>query len=462
MQGRFFRNIVSLREQSCNTPALPFSEVLTDERIGQALRDLNCTWRNRLWTPCVTLWTFLWQVLGKDHSCRDAVARLLAFRAARGLPPCSSRTGHYCEARQRLPQELLSHLLRSTGRELSAQAPQAWRVAGRPVKLIDGSTVSMPDTPENAAQFGKPSNQKKKAQLFPVARLVAVLCLQTGAALELALGPYRGKGTGELSLFRSLPKDTFAPGDILLGDRLYCTWCDLARLLQQGVDAVVRLHAQRTADFRRGRRLGKEDHLVRWRKPARCPEWLSPAEFAALPDELELRELRVRVAVPGFRAKSLVVVTTLLDAETFSRATLESLYRQRWHAELDLRSIKTALGMDVLRCQTPDMVRKEVWMHLLAYNLLRSVMCAAAQEHDVGVRQLSFTGTQQLLGAFQQLLLTASAAAASGLLDTLLSAVAEHRVGHRPNRVEPRKRKRQAKPYPPLKQPRRAERKLLL
>jgi hypothetical protein len=283
--------------------------------------------------------------------------------------------------------------------------------------------------------------------------LVVVLCLATGVVLEAAIGAYRGKQASELALFRSLFQ-SFVAGDIVLGDRLFCTYCDIAELQAKGVDVVVRLHASRRADFRRGRRLGRDDHVVVWRKPAKAPQHLSAEAFAALPEELHLREVRVRVAIPGFRVKVLVVVTTLTAPAAFSKEDIAALYRQRWHAELDLRSIKAVMQMDVLRCRTPAMVRKEIWAHCLAYNLLRSLMCAAADEHGLTVREISFKGTLQLLTAFYHAIVTSAGVELQSLCTTLLKAIPQHRVGHRPNRYEPRKRKRPAKPYPPLKRPR--------
>lgn len=460
LQGRFFRRVVELKNQWDTQPQLPFSEFLTEDRIRTVLRELGIVYRDRLYTPCVTLWLFLWQVLSADPSCRNAVARFVAFRAMRGLPPCSSATGAFCTARQRLPEELLARLTRHIGQELRQQAPATWALHGRPISIVDGSTVSMPDTAENTAAFGKPANQRGHSG-FPVARIVVLLCLTTGAALELVIGPYRGKRTGELSLFRQL-QHAWQPGEILLGDRLFCTYCDLARLVARGVDVVVRLHSHRSADFRRGRRLGQDDHLVVWRKPDHRPEWLGSAEFAALPDELTVREIRVRVAIPGFRVRSLVVVTTLLDHQQYSAAEIARLFRQRWHAELDLRSIKSVLQMDVLRCLTPEMVRKELWLHLLAYNLVRSVMCAAAEDQGVCSREISFKGALQFTNGFSWYLTLSAGETLLAQCNQLLLAVGQHRVGNRPDRYEPRKRKRAGKPYPKLKLPRAQERKLCL
>lgn len=419
---------------------------------------MKLPFRDRIYSPWVTLWMFLSQVLHPDPSCRATVARLLAFRTAQGQKPCSADTSSYCQARQRLPETLIHRLVQDTGAEVQLQAPAAWHVHGRPVKVVDGSTVSMPDSQENTDAFGKPGNQRGLSG-FPVARIVVLLCLATGTVLEAAVGPYRGPGAGELTLFRSLHA-SLQTGDLLLGDRLFCSYFDLAALQRQGVDAVVRLHASRRADFRRGKRLGSDDHVVLWKKPKGSSPWLSAQARAEMPQELALREVRVQVKIPGYRDRTLVVVTTLTDPAQWSREDIAELYQQRWQAELNLRSIKDVMHMDELRCQSPDLVRKEIWMHLLAYNLLRSVMCAAAEEHDLRAREVSFKGAKQLVEAFYHLLVCTPAEHLEDLCTTLLKAAAQNRVGQRPGRYEPRKRKRAPKPYPPLKLSRDSERKL--
>lgn len=459
MPRYFFGRLGQWKTAFHAAPELPFSKFLSAEQIASRLKELGCTYRERLYTPHVTLWMFLSQVLSPDSSCRDTVARLLAYRKARGLPACSTDTGSYCEARLRLPKELIRGLARDTGRELSAQALDRWRWQGRRVKIADGTTCSMPDTPTNEQAFGKPRNQRGSSG-FPVVRLLVVLCLATGAVLDLALGPCRGKKTGELTLFRLLEK-AFEKGDIVLADRLFCTYCDIAQLQRRGVDSVFRLNARRTADFRRGQRLGKDDHIVVWHRPERCPDAFNPKEFSRLPRELKLREIRIRVDVPGCRVKTLVVTTTLLDHTQYTKSALEILYRQRWHGEVDLRSLKSTLQMDVLRCKTPEMVQKEIWMHLLANNLLRSAMSATAVRHDVAPRQLSLRGTQQMVNALCSLLTTCPEGL-DALCDSLFDAIAQHPVGNRPNRYEPRKRKRAAKPYPRLKHSRAEERRRCL
>ncbi|MGH7957846.1 MAG: IS4 family transposase [Opitutaceae bacterium] len=459
-QACFFGQLSQWKVKFHKAPELPFSQSLSAERIEAALERLGCKYRDRVYSPAVTLWMFLSQVLSSDPSCRDVVARNLAYRKARGLSSCSTDTASYCQARMRLPEALIPELVRDTGRELTEQAPEPWRWNGRKVKIADGSTASMPDTAENTQAFGKPSNQKGPCG-FPIVRILVVLCLATGAARDMAVGPYCGKQSGELSLFRSLSA-TFETDEIVLADRLFCAYSDIARLHERGVDTVFRLNAQRKADFRRGQRLGKDDHIVVWKKPTKCPKGLSAEELAALPDEMKLREIRVRVGVPGYRVKSLVVVTTLLDQVLYTKADLALLYRQRWHGEVDLRSLKSTLQMDVLRCKTPEMVRKEIWMHLLANNLLRSAMCATAIRHHIMPRQLSFRATQQLLNAFYLMLTSSPVTQLDAICNSLFDAIEQHIVGNRPNRYEPRKRKRAAKPYPPLKLSREVERKLCL
>src|SRR3990172_6919100 len=305
---RFFRQILECKRCVASTPELPFSKLVTQERIAALLGELNVLYRERVFSPSVTLWLFLWQVLFEDHSCRDVLARLLAFHTAQGLPPCSTQTGSYCQARQRLPEALLSRLTRETGQELHEQALDAWHLHGRPVKIVDGAVVSMPDTAANAKEFGKATNQHGWVG-FPLARFVVLICQATGAVLDMASGPYQGKRTGERSLFRRL-WDCLIQGDILLGDRIFGTYTDIVGLVWRGVDVIFRLHAHRKSDFRRAKRLGHDEHLVTWRKPTRCPDGMSPAEFAALPAELTLREVRVTVNVPGFRVRRLIVVTT--------------------------------------------------------------------------------------------------------------------------------------------------------
>lgn len=453
------RQVASACRALVRHPDLPFAEHLPARQIHQAVRASGATFRERIFTPAITLWTFLSQVLDPNHSCRQAVARLLAFRTARGLAPCSRDTGAYCKARARLPEEALTRLTRQTGRQLLENAPAEWLWKGRRVKVVDGTGLSMPDTPANQKAY--PQSATIPAGVgFPLLRLVVVFSLAVGTVLDAVLGRFHGKGTGEVSLFRSLD-DVLEPGDVLLADRLYATFWDIARALARGVDVVMRLHAGRARPYFRGRGHRTDNRRVWWHKPQR-PAWLTPAEYDALPEWLRLRALRVDVRQRGFRTRQLVLVTTLTDADTYAAADLAELYRRRWQAELDLRALKQTLQMDILRGQTPALVRKEVWAHLLVYNVVRAVMAQAAAAAAVRPDEVSFAGAVQTLNAFLPYLQTAaSEAEAARLWATLVQAISRHRVGDRPDRYEPRARKRRPKNYPKLTEPRRRARQRL-
>jgi len=279
-----------------------------------------------------------------------------------------------------------------------------------------------------------------------------LLALATGCVLDAAVGASRGKLTGEHALLRAL-HGRLKRGDLLLGDAYYSSFDAVVTLVGMGVDVVMRQAANRRTDFRRGTRLGREDHLVQWHRHRNRPKWMTREEFAALPRMLPMRELRVRVDQPGFRTRSFVVVTSLLDAVAYPRKELEELYRSRWHAELDLRSIKSVMQMDVLRCKTPAMVRKEIFGHFLAYNLIRGVLAASALGNQTLPRSLSVQGARQTLEAFRVELNRAHGEAAQRLREVALTAIAYHRVGDRPDRVEPRVVKRRPKPYPRMQVP---------
>jgi hypothetical protein len=317
----------------------------------------------------------------------------------------------------------------------------------------------MSDTPENQHAYPQQRSQRPGVG-FPLLRWVALLGLATAAVLDTAVGPYRGKETGESALFRSM-LDTLREGDVLLADRYYCSYWIIALALARGVDVVFRQHQLRRTDFRRGRRLGRNDHVVTWTRPQR-PTWMDEETYAAVPGELCLREVRGWVSTPGSRVRDLVVVTTCTDAAEYPLEEILELYHARWNVELDLRSIKTYMKMEILSCQTPEMVRKEIWVHLLAYNLTRQVMAEAAREHGVTPRQLSFAGTLQTINEYRTMLLTATEANLPALIKQILTAVATHRVGNRPNRCEPRKVKRRPKGYSRLNRPRAEERAELL
>jgi len=454
-QGRLRQQVSFLRRQFLQEGDLPFTGVLSKETIAPALETIQACWKDRIYTPLVTLWVFLSQVISADHSCRAAIARLIAHRVSQGLSACSSKTGAYCQARKRLPEKFFSAVTRSVGRALDSKVDLQWLWKGRRVYMFDGSTVTMPDTPENQEAYPQTYNQKPGLG-FPIARIGAIISLSCGAVLDFGICRYAGKGQGEVSLLRRM-WGVLSRGDILLADCLTANWTTIVMLQGRGLELVSRLNkAHRTADFRKGIRLGKDDHIVRWRKPTSIRS-VDRATYNALPESLTIREVRFRVEQPGFRTKSIVVVTTLLDPEEATKEDLALLYRARWHNELDLRSIKSTMQMDVLRCKTPELVHKEIWTHLLAYNLIRTVMAQAAAKHGIEPRTISFKGALQTLEAFQPLIDFQGHRGASfrtHLYQQLLDSIARHRVADRPDRFEPRYRKRRSKRYAEMKLPR--------
>ena len=452
--GRLRHQVDTLRRQFLQEGGLPLADVLTADCLHEALREIKAAWNDRIYTPLVTLWVFLGQALNADQSCRAAVARLVADRAARGLPPCSSETGAYCQARKKLPEGFFSAVARRVGRTLDAKIDRRWLWKGRRVCLFDGSTVSMPDTAENRREYPLAYNQVPGTSFAP-ARIGAIISLSCGAILDLGICRYAGKGQGEVSLLRRL-WDVLRPGDVLLGDRLMSGWVGMYLLKERGVDTVSRPSAHRRADFRKGTRLGKDDHLVVWSKPTSIRS-VDRKAYNALPGSIAVREVRFRVEQAGFRTRSIVVVTTLLDPAQASREELAELYRARWNNELDLRSIKITLQMDRLRCKTPELVRKEIWAHVLAYNLIRTVMAQAAAGEGAAPRSISFKAALQVLEAFRPLIADRAGRGEgqlAALYEPLLRAIAVHRVADRPDRFEPRMTKKGPRGYPSLKRPR--------
>lgn len=453
--GRFRQQVNFLRRQFLQDGELPFTPILSEEMVTQAVAAISGCWMDRIYSPLVTLWVFLGQVLSADHSCRAAVARLIAHRVSQGKTPCSAETGASCQARKRLPERFFSEVARQTGQALDAQADPQWLWKRRRVYAYDGSTVTMPDTPENQRAYPQPVIQRPGLG-FPMARPAAIFSLSCGAILDLGICRYAGKGQSELGLLRGL-MNIFRPGDVMLADRLMCAWTELVMLQQRGVDCVCRLSPRRQPDFRRGQRLGPEDHIVVWPKPATIRS-LDRRSYRLLPESLTIRECRVRIRQPGFRIQTLLIATTLLNADEFSQEDLASLDRQRWNAELDLRSLKQTLQMDILRCKTPELVRKELWTHVLAYNLIRSIMAQAATKHGREPRTISFKGTMQTLEAFQPALALRGEHDPTfrrRLYGHLLDAITVHRVADRPNRYEPRRRKHPDRKYDYFNQPRR-------
>ena len=429
-------------------PGLAFSGALSEETIQAAFDAEGVDFAQEddgIFTPEITVWAWLSQSLHKEElrSCLAAVARVAALLIGLGRRPCSDSTSStYCKARAKVTEPVLRRLVYTVGDGCEHAVPEEWLWFGRHVKLLDGTTFGMPDTVTNQAEYPQ-SRSQEEGLGFPITRGVVLISLATAMITGLTLGPCAGKETGEMALFREL-LDRLEKGNIVLGDRYFCSYFMICLLQELGVDLVTLLHQRRTADFRKGARLGPGDHVVEWAKPER-PEWMDETTYARMPVTLRIREVEVKVSKKGFRADVLVIVTTLLDARTYTRNDIADLYRQRWSVELDIRAIKCTMGLDVLRCQSPEMVRKEIWTGLLAYNLIRRTILQSAQATGKLPRQVSFTAALQKIAASWGTAPLSSEGVLNALINNVLKRLSQQRVGHRPDRIEPRAVKRRPK-----------------
>lgn len=435
--------IRDMRRQYCQLEGLPFSGILNAREFEDSINNLSEDSRDRIFTPLVTLAAFIQQTINPDQSCRKALSNIIADRAAKGLPEISSNTGPYCKARIRLDENMIREIASSFGKKLDKESNDSWTWRGRHVKLADGTTISGPDTAENQAEYPQPDTQKQGLG-FPIARCVAVISLAVGTVLDIAIGPYQGKETGEHALLREI-LDCYIAGDIFLGDRYYCSYFLIAMLKEMKVDAVFQIHSAREYDFRRGTSLGKMDHLVIWDKPAK-PKWMSKEMYADMPDSLTVRESKVH---------DLVMVSTFIDPNEVSKSDLGHLYKCRWTVEVDILYIKEIMGMGILRCKTPEMMRKEIYTHILSYNLIRTIIAQAADLHDKKPQAISFKGALQLINSFRSTIMNAKSRKLKSILKSMLRAIASQSIGDRPGRKEPRVVKRRPKAYPRMTEPRR-------
>lgn len=436
-----------VQQQAVQMDAYEFFNLLTSPELFDVLEQQLPAHRERRYPPTETLSMFLSQAMSADRSCQNVVNASEVKRAIAGLQYYNTHTGSYCKARRRLPTDLVKALVRHTGDVVGQTIPKEWLWLGRPVKLIDGTTVTMPDTQLNQSAYPQQRSQAPGVG-FPICRVLGVLCLAGGCILDAAIGPYRGKGGSEHSLLRQL-MDSFSVGDIVLGDAIYGSYFLFAELQKRGVDAVFEQNGARKGktDFRVGKKLGEKDHLVTYRKPAQKPEWMTDEAYEQAPDTIEVRELQVGKKI---------LVTTLLSPEEATKTLLKLLYKNRWHVELDLRNIKTTLGMEVFSCKSPEMVEKEMWVYFLAYNLIRLVMAQSAKLADLLPRQISFKHSLQIWQAYRQ-----SNEESADSLHHLCVLIAENTVGNRPGRIEPRATKRRPKPYTFLTRPRDHARELI-
>jgi hypothetical protein len=424
-----------------NSSSTSFFNLLTSEKLLDKVEELLPTHRERSFPPTETLSMFLAQAMSNDRSCQQVVNKSAVQRLSDGLPPCSTRTGGYCRARQRLPIDMIKGLAQELGNTLDSQALSQWCWRERRIRIVDGTTVTMPDTAANQLAFPQQGGQKPGLG-FPICRVVGITSLESGALLNAAIGRFNGKGGDEQTLLRSI-QDSFKASDIVLADAFFATYFFIASMLERGVDIVMEQHGarRRSTDFRCGKRIGQKDHVITITKPKICPDWMSKEQYAAAPETIEVRELQI---------KRKTLVTTLSDPKKYTKQDLAVLYKCRWQVELDIRNIKTTLGMNILSCKTPDMIQKEIWVYLLAYNLLRMLMAQSASIAGVIPRQLSFKHCLQLwlsaLPALNEMTV---------IQRTQLFLLMTHqRVGNRTGRIEPRAVKRRPLAYPLLSVPR--------
>ncbi len=445
-------------------PGLPFADVMSAEKIESVfVKHGGLFGAGVIYSTATVLWAFLGQVLqdGKMAACQASVAGIIAHRQLLGLSVPTSDTGDYCRARAKLKEEALRELSCNVAENMEARADPRWLIKGRHAKLVDGFTFTMPDTPRNQNEYPQAKTQKPGVGL-PIARCVAILSLATACVLDLAIGRYEGKETGETALLRQLMHG-FAQGDIAIFDRYYCSFMMIAALLATGTDVCCRKHHLRSSDFRRGKRLGRYDHLIVWDRPGK-PDWMDEETYQTIPHKITLREIKYTITEPGFRSRSFIVITTLTDPAAFSKHEIADMYGFRWNAELDIRSIKNNLNLEHVRCKSPEMVRRELWTTLLAYNLIRSTSAAAAMLHDVQPRVISFTSTVQFVLQEWKLLSRdpQSSFHLTEFIETMLDRIAQCIVANRPGRIEPRVVKRRPKPYKLMTKPRNVLRNELL
>lgn len=439
----------------CGLSAL-FENLFPAHLLSQADEGPNS--RERTYSLRVTFWAFVWQVLNPNQACRQTVRMIQAWFAALGASKISEDTSPYCQGRKRLPKQILEKILEATWLAADQRAQQNWRFHDREVVVGDGTTVQAPDTPENQRAFPQSAKQAEGCG-FPLVKIVGLFSLTSGALMNLALGNKHGS---ELGLFRRI-WETIKKGSIFLADRGFCDFVTLLGLWMRGVDSVLRLNSSRGNDFRKGKKLGKYDRLVVWRKPSRRTRTASKTLWSKLPQEATLRLIQFPVCIPGFRPRKIALVTTLLDSKEYPASELAALYVRRWQVELFLRNIKTTLKMEVLSCMTPAMVRKEVLMHFIAYNLIRCVMTEAAGAADIDVQRISFKGTLDTILEFSKLLYTIKTRSRQRkFIIEMLRAIARDELPDRPNRVEPRNQKRRPKAFPHMCHPRKKLRAKLL
>jgi IS4 transposase len=446
----FGKRALALRQSPLPHIEKLFGALVPAGLLSQAHAGVNS--RDRLYSLRCTFWAFLWQALNPGAACREVVRQVQALYGSAGLAAgIDEQTSAYCQARRRLPLEVLKRARKDAARRAESLLPENRRLwyGWRPV-VADGTTLSLADTAKNQAAHPQSRSQKPGCG-FPLLKMVGLFSLSTGALLGYAKG---NKTRAGLPLFYRL-RDLFKPGDLLIADRGFASYIVMALLERAGVACLFRLHQARPHDMRKGIRLGKNDRLMIWSKPQQKPAYLPQALWRIVPKELAVRVVRAQACVPGFRTQRVTLVTTLSDAQQYPAQELGSLYLRRWNIELWWRHIKTSMGMEVLRCKTPAMAHRELEMYLIAYNYIRCLMAEAAALHERPLERMSFKGSVDAVRQYSPLIAQApSRRKQNRLIEDLLRILALDLVPERPGRREPRALKRRLKPYPLLTKPR--------
>ncbi|MCL2624624.1 MAG: IS4 family transposase [Planctomycetaceae bacterium] len=389
---------------------------------------------------------FLWQLLS-DESCDAAVATAIAYCHEVGVKAPDVDTGGYVRARNKIPAKVYADLAGHLARELEARSPSEWKPFGRPTWTIDGTTFTLPATPENLEKFQCHPNQHPDVGL-PIPRAIAAMSMTTGCLLTFQYDNYSGKGTGEISMLRN-NLNVFQEDDLVVMDALYCSFPTIALLKRRGVDTIVRMSGSRLVDHRSSERLGTGDFIMTWKRPAasQIPHGYSVDDF---PETLRVRVVRYRVKNAADKWETFEIVTTLLDETKFPRDEIARLYDCRWYGETDIRTLKGALSLDHVRCLTPENVEREVWGTILGYNLVRKTAASAANATEKRPRDIGFTGTWNIVSASWQFR-SVDGRVSKELLKRIWESISKHRVGHRPGRLEPRVVRKRPKPHPKMK-----------
>lgn len=419
-------------------------DLLSRKEHQSILNDVG-EFRARTYTPLNTLHLGIQQALSSDKSGANAVAGVNIKRGLSEKSLVCPNTGSYTKAQKRLPEEMLYKLVKSVARCSLKKVPNQWNVDARDVKVFDGTTLTLKNTQANNAQYPKHSNKKREVG-YPQIRLLAVFSLITGSVVDYALEATKGKGTGEVTLLRGI-LDCINEGDIAIGDALFCNFFLAHDLMNKAVDIIVPGHSQRRSDFNEGTILGEKDHITEWKKPRR-PHWMSKETYKQYPKTIQIRE---------FKVNGKVYVTTLMDASSYPKQKLHKLYKRRWEVELHLRSIKTHMGMDKPSAESPARVRKEIAIHLLAYNIVRELMVDGCLKSDALPTQISFKATVQLLNQFNPHFISLPKNKKNALYLQMLDLIIKNKVGKRPGRVEPRAICQKNQAFPTLKTDRKLE-----